>query len=35
MNDDLVRLIERIEKLDEHTYEIFIKKALELLKIEE
>lgn len=35
MNDDLARLIERIEELDENTYEIFIKKALELLKIEE
>lgn len=35
MDDDLVRLIERIEELDKQTYEIFINKALELLKIEE
>lgn len=34
MNDDLVRLIERIEELDEQTYKVFIQKALELLKIE-
>lgn len=35
MDDNLARLIERIEELDEHTYKIFIEKALELLKIEE
>lgn len=35
MNDDLVRLIERIEELDEQTYKVFIQKAFELLKIEE
>lgn len=35
MDDDLVRLIERIDELDELTYNTFIQKAFELLKIEE
>lgn len=35
MNDDLVRLIDRIKELDEQTYSAFIQKAFELLKIEE
>lgn len=35
MNDDLERLIERVEQLDEDTYREFIRKAYEMLHIEE
>lgn len=35
MNDDLARLIERVEQLDEYTYKEFIQKAYEMLHIEE